>query len=208
MLKLSLPISLQSLLEVTAFSFSAILVGWMGKYELAAHQVAHSLSSLSYMLATGIGAAATIRVSHQYGSGNYKGMYMAGKASIHMSVFLMSICAMIFLLFKNQLPWLYTNDAGVIPIASKLIIVLAFFQIFDATQLASMSSLRGLKDINRPLLYSAISYYGICLPCACLFGFVLKLGPVGVWIGLLLGLFTASVLFYIRFNRQCRKYLV
>ena len=70
-----------------------------------------------------------------------------------------------------------------------------------------MSSLRGLGDIKRPLLYSAISYYVICLPSALLLGFVLKLGPVGVWIGLALGLFFASVMFYIRFNRQCRKYI-
>ena len=66
---------------------------------------------------------------------------------------------------------MYTDDTAVIPIAGKLIIILALYQIFDAIQLASRSSLLGLKDINIPTVFSAISYYAICLPCAYLLGF-------------------------------------
>ncbi len=206
-LKTSIPISFQNLLEVTAFSFTAIMVGWMGKYELAAHQIAHSLSHLSFMIATGIGAAATIRVSHQFGSGHFKDMYMAGKASVHMSIALMGACGIIYVLFYKSIPYLYTSDPNVIPIASNLIIVISLFQIWDAIQLASISSLRGMKDINKPLLFSAISYYVICLPSAYILGFVFDLGPVGVWLGLLLGLTFAGILFYTRFTKLCSKYI-
>lgn len=205
LLKTSLPIATQSLLEVTAFSFSAIMVGWMGKYELAAHQIAQSLSHLSFMVATGIGAAATIRVSHQYGAGKYYEMYMAGKAAVHMAVFLMTLFGAVYICFYRSIPWLYTNDPHVVPIAENLIIVMSLFQIWDAMQMSSMSALRGMKDINRPLLFSAISYYGVCLPCGYLLGFTLKLGPIGVWIGLLLGLAFAGILFHTRFKKLCTK---
>jgi multidrug resistance protein, MATE family len=203
--KISLPISFQSLLEVTAFSFAAIMVGWMGKYELAAHQIAQSLSHLSFMIATGIGAAATIRVSHQYGGGNYVEMRMAGKASIHMSAFLMGSAGLIFIIFRHSIPPLFTPDVNATSIASSLIIVLSLFQIFDAIQLSSMSSLRGLKDTTVPLMFSAISYYCVCLPSAYVLGFICKLGPVGVWIGLMLGLIFASTLFYLRFNKLSKR---
>lgn len=208
LLSISFPISLQNLLEVTAFSFAAIMVGWFGKYELAAHQITQSLSQVSFMVATGIGAAATIRVSHQYGGGHYYETYMAGKASVHMAIAFMTLCGALFIIFIGQIPLVFTDDPNVIPIARKLILVLSLFQIFDAIQLSSMSSLRGLKDIRRPLLYSAISYYGICLPSAYLLGFVVDLGPVGVWIGLLLGLAVAALLFYSRFRNQCKKFPV
>ncbi len=91
-LKTSVPLSLQNLVEITAFSLSAIMVGWNGKIALASHQIAMSMSSFSFMLALGIGAAATVRVSHQYGYGDYKSMRLAGFAAIHLSIGLMSIC--------------------------------------------------------------------------------------------------------------------
>lgn len=199
--KLSMPVSLQGLIEVTAFSFTAVMVGWMGKYELAAHQIVVSLSQLTFMVALGIGAAATIRVSHQYGAGNYNEMKMAGKASIHMSVMYMCGIASLFLILRNFLPALYTSDPTVIALASKLIVVLCLFQVFDAVQIACIFSLRGVKDIKKPLFYSSIAYYLICIPCGYLLGFTLGLGPQGIWLGLLIGLALASILFYIRFER-------
>lgn len=206
-LKLSLPISLQNLLEVTAFSFAAIMVGWMGKYQLAAHQIAQNLSSLSFMIATGIGAAATIRVSHQFGAGRREDAYHAGIAAVHMAVAIMVGFGILFISLHRVIPFIYTEDPAVIPIAGRLIIILALYQVFDAVQLASRSSLLGLKDINIPTVFSGISYYIICLPSAYLLGFTFGLGPDGVWIGLLLGLAVAALLFNVRFRRVCRRFI-
>ena len=205
--RLSLPIAFSSMLESTAFSFAAIMVGWMGKVELAAHQIANSLGQLSFMVACGIGAAATIRVSHQFGAGKPVETLMAGKASVHMGIFYMSSCALLFILLRNFLPYIYTSDPEVIAYASRLIVVLSLYQISDAVQLTSMASLRGLKDTKRPMMYAAMSYYGIAIPAAYLLGFVFGVGPEGVWYGLLLGLTVAAVLFYTRFCRICRSYL-
>ena len=205
--QLSLPIAFSSMLESTAFSFAAIMVGWMGKVELAAHQIANSLGQLSFMVACGIGAAATIRVSHQFGAGKPVDTLMAGKASVHMGIFYMSSCALLFILLRNFLPYIYTSDPEVIAYASRLIVVLSLYQISDAVQLTSMASLRGLKDTKRPMMYAAMSYYGIAIPAAYLLGFVFGVGPEGVWYGLLLGLTVAAVLFYTRFCRICRSYL-
>ena len=205
--RLSLPIAFSSMLESTAFSFAAIMVGWMGKVELAAHQIANSLGQLSFMVACGIGAAATIRVSHQFGAGKPVETLMAGKASVHMGIFYMSSCALLFILLRKFLPYIYTSDPEVIAYASRLIVVLSLYQISDAVQLTSMASLRGLKDTKRPMMYAAMSYYGIAIPAAYLLGFVFGVGPEGVWYGLLLGLTVAAVLFYTRFCRICRSYI-
>lgn len=206
-IRLSLPIAFSSMLESTAFSFAAIMVGWMGKVELAAHQIANSLGQLSFMVACGIGAAATIRVSHQFGAGKPEETLMAGKASVHMGIFYMSSCALLFILLRKFLPYVYTSDPEVVSYASRLIVVLSLYQISDAIQLTSMASLRGLKDTKRPMMYAAMSYYGIAIPAAYILGFVFDVGPEGVWYGLLLGLTVAAVLFYTRFCRICRNYI-
>ena len=189
-LKMSIPVSLQNLLEVTAFSFAAIMVGWMGKYELAAHQIAQNLSSLSFMITTG---------------GRRRDAFHAGVAAVHMAMAIMVFFGILFISLHRLIPYMYTDDTAVIPIAGKLIIILSLYQIFDAIQLASRSSLLGLKDINIPTVFSAISYYAICLPCAYLLGFTLGLGPEGVWIGLLLGLAAAALMFCTRFIRISRR---
>lgn len=200
-LKTSIPLSLQTLTEITAFSISAVMVGWLGKVPLASHQVAMSMSSFSFMLALGVGAAATIRVSHQYGAGDYKAMRHAGFASIHLSVALMSISGLAYLIFNRQIPWLFTEDPQVRSLAATLLLISAAFQIFDAIQLSGLACLRALSDVKKPLYISILSYYLICLPLGYLLGFTFGLGTVGVWIGLLLGLLFAALLFLNRFNK-------
>lgn len=207
-LKTSIPLSLQNLVEITAFSLSAIMVGWLGVVPLASHQVAMSMSSFSFMIALGIGAAATIRVSHQYGYGDYKSMRIAGFASIHLSVVLMALCGIAYIVFRNYIPIIYTQDPLVREMAATLLIMSALFQVFDAMQLASLACLRALADVKIPLVFSIISYYLVSLPMGYFFGFTLSMGPVGVWIGLLLGLAFAGILFMSRFNSLSKKLIL
>lgn len=204
-ISVSTPVAFSSLLEVTAFNFASVMIGWMGKVEQAGHQIAYSLSQISYMIACGVGSAATIRVSHQYGSGKYRETYMAGKAAIHMSLVYMAACGIFFVIFNRILPLAFTSDPEVLPVASRLLIVIAIYQFSDAVQLSSMASLRGLQDTKRPMLYAGISYYLVAIPAGYLLGLTLRLGPEGVWMGLMLGLTTAAVLYYIRFRKLCRE---
>lgn len=199
-LKTSIPLSFQNLVEITAFSLSAIMVGWSGKVSLAAHQIAMSMSSFSFMLALGVGAASTIRVSHQYGFGDFKAMRKEGFAAVHLSVALMSVSGIAYILFRNYIPVIYTEDILVREMAAKLLVIAALFQIFDAMQLSGLAALRALADVKIPLILSIVSYYLVCLPLGYLCGVVLGMGAVGVWIGLLLGLVFAALLFLWRFN--------
>jgi MATE family multidrug resistance protein len=207
-LKTSVPLSFQNLVEITAFSLSAIMVGWNGEISLASHQIALSMSSFSFMLALGIGAAATIRVSHQYGYGDFVSMRKAGFASIHLSVILMTLCGIAYVIFRKEIPLIFTEVPQVNALASKLLIIAALFQIFDAVQLSSLACLRAMADVKIPLLLSVISYYLVCLPLGYLCGTVLGYGATGVWVGLLLGLVFAASLFLLRFNKISHKMVV
>ncbi len=207
-LRTSIPLSFQNLVEITAFSMSAVMIGWFGEVSLASHQIAMSMSSFSFMIALGIGAAATIRVSHQYGYGDFKSMRMAGFASIHLSIVLMSLCGVAYILLRNYIPVIYSQDPLVRALAAKLLIVAALFQVFDAIQLASLACLRALADVKIPLILSIISYYFVSLPLGYFCGFVLELGTIGVWIGLLLGLLFAAALFLWRFNTISKQLII
>jgi MATE family multidrug resistance protein len=117
----------------------------------------------------------------------------------------MSLCGIAYILFRNQIPSIFSEDVAVKSLAAKLMIISALFQIFDAIQLSCLACLRALADVRIPLILSVISYYFVCLPLGYFCGTILNLGAVGVWIGLLLGLVFAALLFLWRFNKLSNK---
>ncbi len=201
----SIPIACQGLVEVTAFGLTGIMVGWINKESLAAYQITNTLSTLSFMIAQGIGVAATITVSHQFGQKNYYGARSAGFAATHLAVLLMGSAGVIYILFREYIPMIFTVDNVVIDLTAKMLIISAAFQVFDATQLSGFAGLRALKDVKIPLLFSTVSYYLVCLPLSYLFGFTLGMGAVGVWLGLLFGLMLVAIASQYRFHKLTNR---
>ncbi|RAU83092.1 MATE family efflux transporter [Pontibacter arcticus] len=198
--KLGLPISGQMIFEMGAFSFSAIMIGWIGTKELAAHQIAINVASVTYMMASGIAAAATIRVSNLKGLRNYFDMRMAGISSFVMAIIFMIISGLLMVVAKDFIPGLYIDDPEVIQIASVLLIIAALFQISDGVQVVGLGALRGLEDVQIPSLISLLAYWAVGLPVGYVLGFKAGFGASGIWAGLLLGLTVAAVLMYLRFK--------
>ena len=159
------------------------------------------------MVAQGVGVAATIRVSHQYGERRFADARKAGFAASHISIVLMAMAGITFIIFNDVIPYIFTNDPQVVDIAAKLLYVAAAFQLFDAVQLSALASLRALADVKWPLITSLISYYVVGLPFAYFAGSCFGWGPVGVWIGLLLGLMLAAILFIYRFNKLTKNFI-
>ena len=202
----SFPISLQGLVEVTTFSLAGIMVGWFGQVAMAAHQASQTIITFSFMVAQGVGVAATIRVSHQFGERRFADARKAGFAASHISIALMALSGISFLLFNDVIPLIFIKDPEVVAVAGNLMYVAAAFQLFDAVQLSALASLRALADVKWPLVSSLIAYYVVGIPFAYVAATVLHWGPVGVWLGLLLGLMLAAILFLYRFNKLTKGF--
>ncbi len=205
LLKIGLPIGLQLIVEMSAFGIGAVMMGWLGEIPLAAHQVALGLASFTYMIALGVSQANTIRVSHQMGVKDYVSMRRASYASTHLVLVFMSLTALVFILGRFLLPYLFTSDTEVITIAASLLIVAAIFQLFDGLQVIMLSTLRGMADVTTPMYIAFIAYLLIGIPTSYVFAFLLNAGPQGIWYGYLVGLGTAGILFYYRFKRNLKR---
>jgi len=204
--KLGLPISVQMIFEMGAFSFSAIMIGWLGAKQLAAHQIAINVASVTYMMASGIAAAATIRVGNQKGLGNYHDMRMAGYTSFTMGTLFMLGSGLLMILGNRLIPMLYIDDPEVIRIAAGLLIIAALFQISDGVQVVGLGALRGLEDVRIPSLISLLAYWVIGLPVGYLLCFKAGFGVMGIWTGLLVGLSVAALLLFLRFKGLSNRY--
>ena len=126
--KIGFPIGVQTLMETIAFTAAFIIIGWISKEALAAHQIANQLCDMTFMIILGIGSATTIRVSHQLGANNLEGVRMAGNASIHLVLIINTIGAILMIALCQQIPLLFTRDQEVIAIASQLVILAGVLQ--------------------------------------------------------------------------------
>ena len=203
-LRLGLPSGFQYFFEVGAFSFAVIMIGWIGANELAAHQIAINLASISFMAVLGISQAASIRVGNAMGEQNIAKIRKAGFTGIALGASIMSLAGISFILLNNFLPTLYIDDEAVISIASRLIIIAALFQLSDGTQAVGIGVLRGLTDVKGPTLITFVAYWIISLPIAYILAFNFNLGVDGVWIGLLIGLTASALMLTFRFNYKSK----
>ena len=203
-LKIGTPVALQYSFEISAFSGAAILIGTIGAVEQASHQVAINLASTTYMLASGIASAATIKTGTYLGKNDLLDLRRSAIASYHVIIAFMSVTAIFFICANNILPFIYTEDTAVVQIAAQLLIIAGFFQLFDGTQVVGLGVLRGIGDVNVPTLITFIAYWIIGIPLAYLLGITLKLGVNGIWYGLTFGLLTASILLFFRFQKKTR----
>lgn len=199
------PISMQLLLEVSAFAISSIMAGWLGVVALASHQIALGLATISFMIVGGIGSATTIRVAHQSGNKDITQMVMASKASIHLVLSFMGLAAISFIAMRHFLPSLYTQDQEVIALTAKLLIIVGIFQLFDGLQVIMLSILRGLGDVKHAMVYALIAYIFINLPIGYLIGFILDYGLSGIWTAFIIGLAIAGLMFYYRYRKILKK---
>ena len=204
--KIGFPIGGQTLLETFLFTASFVIIGWISKEALAAHQIANQIADMTFMLALGIGAATTIRVSHQLGEGNIHGVRMASNASVHLVLLMNTIGATLMISLRNYIPMLFTEDKEVIAIASQLIVLAGLFQYADGLQAVGAAMLRGITDVKVPMVIAFVSYILIGLSVGLLCAFPLKLGAAGIWIGFIFALAIAAICFHIRFNRKLKAF--
>lgn len=204
-IKLGFPIGAQTFLETFTFAASFVIIGWISKEALAAHQVANQIADMTFMIALGVGAATTIRVSHQLGEKNIVGVRMASNASIHLVLVINTIGAALMIGLRHYIPMLFTEDQEVIAIASKLIVIAGLFQYADGLQAVGAAMLRGITDVKVPMLIAFVAYILVGLSVGLVCAFPIGMGAAGIWIGFIFGLSLAAICFHIRFRRLIRK---
>jgi MATE family multidrug resistance protein len=186
---------------------SAVMMGWIGALELAAHGIALQLISMIFMIHVGLSSAATVRAGRALGRRDDVGLRVGGQVAIAISLFVAVVTAVIFLTTPEPLIAIFLSPddpqrGTIIGIAVSLLAVAALFQLVDAAQIMALGLLRGLQDTTVPMVYAGISYWIVGVPTSYVLGFTLGWGGVGIWAGLAIGLFIAAVLLMTRFRNK------
>jgi MATE family multidrug resistance protein len=208
-LDIGIPSSLQMVFEVFFFTTAIWLSGLLGENPQSANQIALNLSSMTFMIASGLSVSAMVRVGNQKGLKNYVDLRRISFSILLLGLILALFFALCFILFSDLLPYIYIDlnntlnykdNLEVIEITSKLLIIAAVYQISDTIQVIILAALRGMQDVKIPTLITFVAYWLIGFPVSYFLGSDDMLGSEGIWIGLLSGLTIAATLLYIRFN--------
>ena len=202
---LGFPTAMQMLFEVGLFTAAVLLAGTLGAYEQAANQIALKMASTTFMVAVGIGVAATIRVGNQKGLKNYEELRRVAFSNFLLILIIMFMFSIGFVVFKDYLPYIFTDNVEVATMASGLLIVAGMFQLSDGLQAGILGGLRGLQDMKIPSILSFVSYWLIGFPICWYLGTRTSLETQGIWIGLLAALFFSALFLFLRFNYLSKK---
>jgi len=209
--RLGLPIGVTMLFEVALFNGAALVIGTFGLAPLAAHQIAITIPSLTFMIPLGIGQAATVRVGLAAGAGDGFAARRAGFTAIGMGAAVMSGMAVVLLLWPRPIATLWLPDipenADVLAFAVSFLHVAAAFQVADGIQVAASLSLRGLKDARGPMWLAGASYWLAGAPLGLALAYWGHLQGFGIWLGLAFGLLVAAITLTTRFALLSKKAL-
>jgi len=188
MLRLGFPAASQLLFEIGAFTAATYMIGRLGPVPLAGHQIALNVASFTYMVPLGISSAAAVRVGHALGSRDVHGAARSGWTALFFGMCFMACSGLCLFLFGHQIARIYTPQLDVVRAGATLLIVAAVFQLFDGLQVVATGALRGLGNTHTPMLANLFGYWIFGLPLGALLCFKLRLGAMGMWVGLCVAL--------------------
>lgn len=205
-MQIGLPAGLTGLAESGLFVGAAIMMGWIGTVELAAHGIAMQIVSLAFMVHLGLSNAATVRIGRAEGEGDPVAMRDGALAATVLSLGFVAAMVTLFLSLPQALIGLFLDAAkpdaaAILAYGTTLLAMAALFQVFDAMQVIALGLLRGVQDTRGPMWIAAISYWLVGMPISYGMGFVAGYGGPGLWLGLATGLAAAAGLLMLRFWR-------
>jgi MATE family multidrug resistance protein len=204
LVSLGLPAALQLGLEVAVFAIVTALIGRLDPVSLAGHQIALIVASLTYMVPLGVSSAAAVRVGQALGRGDVKGAGRSGWAALVLGAGFMSGAALAFLLVPHSIARIFSPDVPVIRAGASLLVVAAFFQLFDGLQTVATGALRGAGNTRTPMVSHLLSYWLIGLPLGYFLCFGWGWGAVGLWVGLCVALILIGSVLLLVWSRTVR----
>ena len=204
--RLGVPIAFQQGLEAATFSLTAIMVGWLGSTELAAHQVVISISTISFTTYLGLGSATAIRTSFYKGAKDWVQVRKTTVAGIHIGIIVSTITCIALFLFRNDISYIFSEDPEVSSIVILLLPILMLYQYVDGAQIVLANALRGLADVKSIMWISLITNFLLAIPAGYILGFPLGLGIQGIWLAYPIGFAFSVTLLGLRARKLMNRY--
>lgn len=208
MLKRIINIGLPSAGEQLVFQGAMLIfirfITGLGTVAYAAHSVAITIDSFSFLPGLGYATAATALVGQSLGARRAEEAEKTAYEALLQSAIMMSVIGLIMFIFPAALLGLFTKDQAVIAAGVPILRIIGLRQPFMAVNFILSGALRGAGDTRWPLYSKLISTWGIRLPLTPLFLWF-GWGLTGVWVAMTCDLLTQAFLAWWRFQKGTWK---
>ncbi|MFP4456220.1 MAG: MATE family efflux transporter [Clostridia bacterium] len=206
-LNIGIPAMVESVaMRIAQIIFTMILTS-LGTVTYAAHQVAIRAESLSFMPGWGFGVAATTLIGQNLGAKQLERAEKSGYIARNMALAVAFTMGVLFFIFPQHFVRIFTDDPGVIEQGAKALRLIALAQPSIAINLVLSGALRGAGDTRWVTYITASSVWVVRLTIAAFCVFVLEMGIIGAWLGMLFDIVVRSIMFSIRYAKGKWKYL-
>ncbi|KAH7445392.1 hypothetical protein KP509_01G006600 [Ceratopteris richardii] len=185
-LRLALPSALMICLEWWSYEALVLLSGWLPNPELetSAISICYNSAAFVFMIPSGFGAMASIRVANELGAG----WPNTAKRVVYIAILIAAFEAMLtfttFLSLRDVVGLAYSRDKDVITYISEMMPVLAVSSVLDCFQGLLSGVIRGCGWQKAGAYINLAAYYLVGLPLAILMSFVFHIKAKGLWMGI------------------------
>uniref|UniRef100_A0A8C8XW18 Multidrug and toxin extrusion protein n=1 Tax=Panthera leo TaxID=9689 RepID=A0A8C8XW18_PANLE len=182
---LAIPSMLMVCMEWWAYEIGSFLMGLLSVLDLSGQAIIYELATTVYMIPLGLSNAVCVRVGMALGAADtvqakrwaQSGMLCTGGTSLVVGIVLSTL--------KNKLGRIFTNDEQVIALVNKVLPIYTVFQLFEAICCVYSGVLRGSGKQAFGAVVNTVMYYVIGLPLGIVLTFVVRMGIMGLWLGML-----------------------
>ncbi len=170
--------------------FMVKLVGGFGEKHSTAGWIAHQYMSLSFMPTVGISIAITATVGKCMGMGRPDLAAQRAKLGVALACIYMSVCAVLFVVFREDLVRLFIREGTdpadaelLVRLGSGFLIATAAFQFFDGLAMSLTGALRGAGDTAWVGIVTILLSWGVIVGGGHFMVWRFpELGSIGPWI--------------------------
>jgi MATE family multidrug resistance protein len=199
--RVGVPLGLQSLLEMGAFALLATIVASMSPLQMAAHQIALQIVSFSFLPAFAIGESAAVMAGQAVGAVRDDLVLPIARLAARVVTSYTGFCSIAFFVLAGPIASAFTHDLALRAVAARLLRISVVFLTMDGLNLVSRAVLRGTGDVRFPAWVGVICSWVLTPPLAWLLGYHFGMGAFGGWLGLSGEVFVGAALQWLRLWR-------
>ncbi|XVF30685.1 hypothetical protein REPUB_Repub16aG0079500 [Reevesia pubescens] len=194
-LKLSISSGVMLCLELWYYAVLVLLAGYMKNAAISIDAFSICLNIIAWQLMMFLGflTAASVRISNELGRGNAKAAKFSMKViictSLCIGVFFWALC----LIFGDQIGYLFTSNEEVAKSVADLSVLLSFSVLLNSVQPILSGIAIGAGRQSMVAYVNICSYYVVGVPLGILLGYVAKMEIKGIWIGMIIGVATQTI---------------
>ncbi|CAI0395662.1 unnamed protein product, partial [Linum tenue] len=195
----AVPSAVMICLEWWSFELVVVLSGLLPNPQLETSVLSVCLNTIAtlYSIPFGLGAAASTRVSNELGRGRPDAARLAVRTVMSVAAVGALLLSSVLFMCRHIFGYSFSNEKEVVDYVTKMAPLICLSVIMDSLQGVLSGIARGCGWQHIGAYINLGAFYLCGFPVGIVLGFWTDLRGMGLWIGVLVGSFTQTVLLFI-----------